>query len=234
MVGARGCEEGKREVRARRGELLTTASCSSSSSWCSSAAVKGRGCLMGTPDSSTVPWGAVPGRCGLKGGNGWIVACGCEVGTEPLTAVAPSGSGAGFMDESWDARREEGWEVVVGGFGWLLPVLEGVVAAAAWARWGEGGTEFRSGVMAGRSRVRGLLREFGLRWKIVVVRGEGRGRGTRDLVWDPGRLHSMTRRRDACRPTRSQSVPLPAFRAVSSKRHITPTGHSTNNIGDAA
>ena len=88
-----------------RGYVRTTASCSSSSSWCSSAAVKGRGCLMGTPASSTVP-----DRCGLKGGKGWIVGC-----AVPLTAAAPSGSGGGLRGDSWDARREEGWEVVVGG-----------------------------------------------------------------------------------------------------------------------
>lgn len=111
---------------------------------------------MGTPASSKLPRGAVPGRCGLNGGNGWYVACdwGCEVGAEPLAAAAPKGSGGGFMDESWEARREDGCEVEAGGVWWLLPFegagAEGWVAVAvAWGRRGEGGTEFKSGAMAG-------------------------------------------------------------------------------------
>lgn len=79
---------------------------------------------------------------------------GCDVGAEPLAAAAPSGSGGGFMGDSWDARRDEGWEVEAeaGGFWWLLLPFEGAVAGVwvvACGRRGEGGTEFKSGAMTG-------------------------------------------------------------------------------------
>ncbi len=56
-----------RKAESSRVSRLTTASCSFSSSKCSSAGVMGRGCRIGTPVESTLD--IDPVMLGLRGGN---------------------------------------------------------------------------------------------------------------------------------------------------------------------
>jgi len=80
--------EWARRAESSRVRRLTTASCSFSSSRCISAGVMGRGCLIGTPESTLDMW---PLMLGLSGGNAWP-AC-AEGGMVPPGEASGSGGG---------------------------------------------------------------------------------------------------------------------------------------------
>jgi hypothetical protein len=87
--------------QADRPSSHTTASCSFSSSKCNSAAVIGRGCLIGKPG----PPPSLLATVGLSGGNGKFWTPG---GIAPLGDAR--GRGGGFMGNICDARRDVGSE----------------------------------------------------------------------------------------------------------------------------
>ena len=135
--------EWARRAESSRVRRLTTASCSFSSSRCISAAVMGRGCLMGTPADSTLVC-TYPLAPGLRGGN----ACPCsDADCAGGTMVPPGeakGSGGGLMGYICEVRLETDVDV------WrdMGPeagcVLDGLLVGVGR---GDAGTEFRSGAI---------------------------------------------------------------------------------------
>jgi len=132
-----------RRAESSRVRRLTTASCSFSSSRCISAAVIGRGCLIGTPVESTLVC-TYPLAPGLSGGK----ACPCSDADCAGDATVPPGeargSGGGLMGYICDVRLEtdvDAWRESDPEAGC---VLDGLLVGVGR---GDAGTEFRSGAI---------------------------------------------------------------------------------------
>ena len=130
-----------RRLLSSRVSLFTTASCSFSSSRCSSAAVRGRGCRMGACAAS-----APLERPGERGGKACMWEA-CEAGSVPPGDA--SGRGGGLMWWTCEARRDAGVD------GWRVLLWEGALVRPGR---GDTGTEFRSGAMVAGVRGSGVQR----------------------------------------------------------------------------
>lgn len=126
-----------RSALSSRVNLLTTASCSFSSSRCISAAVMGRGCRIGGAVA-----GSVVERLGERGGKAWVCGPAEEREGGRVPPGEARGRGGGLMGWIWEARREADMEVRRE-LGWP----EGGCVEEALLGRGETGTEFRSGAM---------------------------------------------------------------------------------------